>query len=43
MILEGKIKLSGVHIPVQSEIYNPVLGELESMGVKFLEKSGTVR
>lgn len=43
MILEGKIKLSGVHIPVQAEIYNPVLDELESMGLKFLEKTTPVR
>ena len=39
MILEGKIKISGVHIPVQPEIYTPVLDELESMGLKFHDKA----
>jgi saccharopine dehydrogenase-like NADP-dependent oxidoreductase len=39
MILEGKIKISGVHIPVQPDIYTPVLDELEAMGLKFQEKS----
>ncbi len=39
MILEGKIKISGVHIPVQPEIYTPVLDELEAMGLKFQEKA----
>ena len=27
----------GVHIPVQKEIYLPVLNELESFGIKFIE------
>jgi saccharopine dehydrogenase-like NADP-dependent oxidoreductase len=39
MLLEGKINIRGVHIPVQPEIYNPVLDELEKMGVNFTEKS----
>ncbi len=39
MILEGKIRINGVHIPIQPEIYNPVLDELESMNLKFLEKA----
>lgn len=39
LILEGKINLSGVHIPVQPEIYNPVLAELETMGLNFREKT----
>lgn len=38
MILQGKIKLPGVHIPVKPEIYEPVLQELEEMGIKFVEK-----
>jgi saccharopine dehydrogenase-like NADP-dependent oxidoreductase len=37
LILEGKIKLSGVHIPNLPEIYLPVLEELENMGIKFKE------
>jgi hypothetical protein len=39
MILDGKIKIRGVHIPVQPEIYNPVLQELEQMGVNFTERT----
>ncbi len=29
MLLEGRIKLSGVHTPVIAEVYDPVLEELE--------------
>jgi saccharopine dehydrogenase-like NADP-dependent oxidoreductase len=39
MILKGEIALPGVHIPVQAQIYNPVLQELESMGLKFIERT----
>ncbi len=38
LILNGKIKLSGVHIPVMKEIYEPVLKELKSFGIVFNEK-----
>jgi len=38
LILTGKIELAGVQIPVRPEIYEPVLGELEAMGVSFNEK-----
>jgi saccharopine dehydrogenase (NADP+, L-glutamate forming) len=38
MILESKIKLIGVHVPVLPEIYNPILDELEGIGIKFKEK-----
>lgn len=38
MILSKRIKKSGVHIPVIPEIYNPILDELEEMGIKFSEK-----
>jgi len=37
MILEGKIGLTGVHIPVVPEIYEPVLDELEHVGIAFEE------
>jgi saccharopine dehydrogenase-like NADP-dependent oxidoreductase len=43
MILQGKIKLTGVHIPVLPEIYNPVLDELETMNIKFVEKEAILR
>ncbi|UCF69275.1 MAG: saccharopine dehydrogenase NADP-binding domain-containing protein [Acidobacteriota bacterium] len=39
MILSGEITASGVHVPVTPEIYNPVLDELESMGIRCVEKT----
>ncbi len=38
MILNNKIKLAGVQIPVIPELYNPILGELGEIGIKFSEK-----
>lgn len=38
LILNGKIKMTGLHIPTSREIYEPVLTELESYGVKFREE-----
>jgi|SRR6185436_11682238 len=38
LILNGKIKLTGVKIPVMKEIYEPVLSELKSLGIIFSEK-----
>lgn len=37
LILNGKIKLTGLHIPTAKEIYTPVLKELELHDVKFQE------
>ncbi len=37
LILEGKLNLTGLHIPVLPEIYNPVLERLEEEGIKFNE------
>lgn len=37
MILTDKIHLNGVYIPVNPEIYNPILDELEEIGIKFIE------
>ncbi len=37
LILQGRIKARGVLIPTTKEIYEPVLAELESLGVKFEE------
>jgi saccharopine dehydrogenase-like NADP-dependent oxidoreductase len=37
LILEGKVELTGVRTPVSSEIYEPVLLELEAMGIRFRE------
>ncbi len=35
LFLEGKIALKGVHIPIQPELYLPILEELEHHGVRF--------
>ncbi len=40
MILEGKIDVKGVHVPVIPEIYNPVLDQLEKLGIKMVEEYG---
>jgi len=37
-ILNGKIKMTGLHIPTSKEIYEPVLAELEKYEVKFTEE-----
>ncbi len=37
MILDGKIRTPGVFIPVEPEIYEPILDELEKLGIKFHE------
>jgi len=39
MILKKEISMTGVHIPVIPGIYNPILDELEDMGIKFDEKT----
>jgi saccharopine dehydrogenase (NADP+, L-glutamate forming) len=38
LIIQGKIKQKGVHIPVIPEIYRPVLEELKELGIAFKEK-----
>jgi hypothetical protein len=42
LILQGKINLTGVHTPVIPEIYEPVLEELEQLGIHFTEKWETL-
>jgi saccharopine dehydrogenase-like NADP-dependent oxidoreductase len=37
LILEGQLKITGLHIPTKKEIYIPVLKELEMQGVAFTE------
>jgi saccharopine dehydrogenase-like NADP-dependent oxidoreductase len=39
MVLNKQITLTGVHIPVIPEIYNPILNELEEIGIIFKEKT----
>ena len=38
LILEGKIRETGVHIPVSPEIYLPILAELKGLKIAFKEK-----
>ena len=38
LILQGKIKLRGLQIPIAKEIYEPVLAELELNQIKFNEE-----
>jgi saccharopine dehydrogenase-like NADP-dependent oxidoreductase len=38
MILNGKINMTGLHIPTAKEIYEPVLAELANNDVAFVEK-----
>jgi len=40
LILEGRIRLKGLHIPILAEIYEPVLNELAMQGVRFREEGG---
>ena len=37
LILNGKVKTPGVHIPILPEVYEPVLAELEAHGIWFRE------
>ena len=39
LVMQGKIDLTGVHIPTKKEIYEPVLEELEKLGFEFSERS----
>ncbi len=39
LILEGKIDKTGVHIPVDPAVYEPVLNELESMNIVCKERT----
>lgn len=38
LVMLGKVVARGVHIPVQKEVYDPVLHELETYGVIFRER-----
>lgn len=40
MILEEKISVKGVHIPVIPEIYDPILDTLEHLNIKMVEEYG---
>ena len=38
MILNGKIKSKGVKIPIERDVYNPILAELSQLGFELSEK-----
>ena len=38
LFLDGKIGLTGLHVPVLPEIYNPILAALKSHGISFREE-----
>ena len=40
MILDDKIELTGVHIPIRKDIYEPILNELENLDIKMKEEYG---
>ena len=40
MIIEGKIHTPGVHLPINAEVYEPVLKELTDYGIHFSEVEG---
>ncbi len=42
LIANGKLSLTGVHIPIVPEIYEPVLKELASFGIKLHEERKTL-
>ena len=42
MILEGRFTKPGVWVPVIPELYNPILDELETLGIKMVESSRTL-
>ncbi len=37
LFLDGKIPLTGLHLPILPEVYEPVLAELERWGIRFEE------
>jgi saccharopine dehydrogenase-like NADP-dependent oxidoreductase len=42
MILTGTLKTKGVTLPIQREVYTPILEELAEHGISFIEKETTL-
>lgn len=42
LLLTGKIKVTGVHVPTKAELYNPILDELEQAGIRFVDEQTDV-
>lgn len=43
LVLDGLFTRPGVHIPVTRELYKPILDGLESMNIRFVERTRTER
>jgi saccharopine dehydrogenase-like NADP-dependent oxidoreductase len=43
LVLNGKLKIRGCRIPTHPDIYKPVLKELKKNGIKFVERTKTVK
>ncbi|NOX18015.1 MAG: saccharopine dehydrogenase [Chlorobi bacterium] len=43
LVLTGKLKIRGCRIPTHPDIYKPVLKELKKNGIKFVERTKTVK
>jgi saccharopine dehydrogenase-like NADP-dependent oxidoreductase len=39
LLLEERVQLTGVQIPVKAEVYQPILNHLEKMGISFKKKT----
>jgi hypothetical protein len=39
MILDGVITKTGVHRPITSDVYEPILSELETLNISLEEKT----
>lgn len=39
MLLSGELNQTGVHLPIIPEIYNPILRELETLDIRFVERT----
>ena len=37
LLVEDKISLTGVHIPIAKEVYQPILKQLAELGIKLTE------
>ena len=42
IVLEGKTGLTGVRIPVERELYRPILEEIKAAGIVFTEERRSV-
>lgn len=43
LILQGKINMTGIQIPISPVIYEPILQELEEQGITFKEKTEALK